>query len=170
MSKPGLDSSPLQPSRPLGREGEWKTVPHASLISAWITFEPCLDQSARFSWLGFKKNDFWVFKRKCSADLDINSSLKTWGIALLTFFFFSLALPQSLRPWVPGAEPRSLQDPRSVGEGTLPRGPHRAPHKEQPLLTWGGKSWHLLSKGGTMIPISQGGWGDLLLKVGKVAG
>lgn len=42
--------------------------------SVWISFEPPLDQSTGFSWLCFKKNHLLSgFKRKRSADLDINS-------------------------------------------------------------------------------------------------
>lgn len=52
-SKPGLDASLLEPSLPLGGEGESEIIPRAFLLSAWIPFEPCLDQSASFSWLGF---------------------------------------------------------------------------------------------------------------------
>lgn len=100
MSKPELDSSWLEPSLPLGKEREWRTPLYAFMISAWVSFKPHRDQSASFSWLGFLKNDFWVFKRKLSADLDFNRSLKTWGIALLTFFSFYWP---SSNPYAPGS-------------------------------------------------------------------
>lgn len=38
-------------------------APHASVISAWISFESHLDQSATSAWLGFlKKMTFGVSK------------------------------------------------------------------------------------------------------------
>lgn len=142
----------------MGERG-WKIIPHAFVINTRISFEPLLDQSATFSWFSFLKNNVWVFKRKCSADLDINSSLKTWGInALLTFFFLLLALFQCLPyPQIPGGRAPAPLEALLCGGSSSSQGSLWDPHQEQAPLNWEGRSWHLLRKGVMVLSLSQGG-------------
>lgn len=133
MVKSWLGASLLEPSLPLwwagwgggGREGEWAIIPRAFLLSAWIPFEtPSRSKCEFFLVRLFLKNDFWVFKRKCSDNLDINSSCKTREIALLT-----VPWPSS-SPYPPGPRGQGLDTSGTSalwGGSSSPRSPAAPP-------------------------------------------